>query len=185
MYYRYLFLLLFFVGGVNSVLAAIAVADTLVPQTKEKTALPFPPPPPPPPPRTAAADQYSGFGINYMEPYYLSDDCPDDDFWSKNRCADLALHKVLTAALIYPKAAKEKSLEATAYIRFVVTTEGKMENIELVKLVGEEKMGFEEAALNAVKTVAKTAKWKVAKHKGKYIPMKMVVPIKFGLEEQD
>ncbi|AFC26575.1 TonB family protein [Saprospira grandis str. Lewin] len=120
-----------------------------------------------------------------MDPYYLSDDCPDDDFWSKNRCADLALHKVLTAATIYPKTAKEKSLEATVYIRYTVTVEGKMENIELAKLVGEENMGFEEAALNAVKTVAKTAKWKATKHKGEYIPMKMVVPIKFKLEEQD
>ncbi|WBM74358.1 energy transducer TonB [Saprospira grandis] len=179
MYYRYLFLFLFFVGGVQAAQAEtapqyIVEADTLVPETAEKKDAPLP-------------DELS-FPGHYIEEfsYYLKAHCPEDgSYEERDKCGDLALRDDLISALIYPKAAKEKSLEATVYIRYTVTAEGKMENIELAKLVGEEKMGFEEAALNAVKTVAKTAKWKVAKRNGEYISMQMIAPIKFKLEEQD
>ncbi|EJF55002.1 TonB family protein [Saprospira grandis DSM 2844] len=173
MYYRYLFLFLFFLGGIQATQAAgapqyIVEIDTLVP---------------PPPARPQCLDFIDHEPICC---YYLKEHCQENESdQERKQCGDLALRDDLMSALIYPKAAKEKSLEATVYIRYTVTVEGKMKNIELAKLVGEENMGFEEAALNAVKTVAKTAKWEATKHKGKYIPMKMVVPIKFKLEEQD
>lgn len=171
MYYRYLFLFLFFLGGVQATQAETAPqyvveVDTLVPS-------------PPAQPRCLDIIDYLPIYC-----YYLKEHCQENESdQERKQCGDLALRDDLMSALIYPKAAKEKSLEATVYIRYTVTVEGKMENIELVKLVGEEKMGFEEAALNAVRTVAKTAKWEAAQEFGKKVSMRMVVPIRFKSEK--
>jgi|GEM_PF-2437328 len=173
MFYRYLFLLLFFVGGVHALQAETALQDVV----KTDTLIP-PLPPPPPPAPTEIIDH---------EPkncYYLTENCAEDEsLEERKKCGQLALMKDLAAATIYPKAAKGKNINSVAYIRFVVTAKGKMEKIELIRFKGEEELGLEEAALNAVRTVAKTAKWEAAQEFGKKVSMQMVVPIRFKSEK--
>ena len=189
MYYRYLFLLLFFVGGVQATQAAgapqyIVEADTLVPPPPPPVpAAPvveeMPPPPPPPPPAPAPT-------IDYVPKYcyYLTEECSEDESPEERKtCGQLALMKDLSAATVFPKAAKGKNINSVAYIRFVVTAQGKMENIELLRFMGEEGLGLEGVALNAVKVVAKTAKWEAAEEFGKKVSMRMVVPIRFKSEK--
>ncbi|EJF55003.1 TonB family protein [Saprospira grandis DSM 2844] len=172
MYYRYLFLFLFFLGGIQATQAEtapqyIVEIDTLVP-----------PPPPPLPVPTEIIDHEPKYC------YYLTENCSEDESAEERKtCGQLALMKDLSAATIYPKAAKGKNINSVAYIRFVVTAEGKMENIELIRFKGEEELGFEEAALNAVRTVAKTAKWEAGQEFGKKVSIQMVVPIRFKSEK--
>lgn len=190
MCYRYLFLFLFFLGGIQATQAEGALqyvveVDTLVPPPPPPPVPPAPvveetpPPPPPPPPAPAKI-------IDHLPKYcyYLTEDCSEDESAEERKaCGQQALMKDLAAATIYPKAAKGKNINSVAYIRFVVTAEGKMEKIELIRFMGEEGLGLEEAALNAVRTVAKTAKWEAAQEFGKNVSMQMVVPIRFKSEK--
>jgi TonB family protein len=77
----------------------------------------------------------------------------------------------------YPKEARRKNIEGTVLIRFVVSREGKLEEIELDKGIGS---GCDEVALDCVKKC--TNGWVPAMYKGKPVKSQAILPFAFKLQ---
>lgn len=77
--------------------------------------------------------------------------------------------------LAYPEQAKSAGIEGKVYIQFIVTKDGSLEDVQVVKGIGG---GCDEAAL---KVVEASDKWKAGMQRGQPVQVRMVVPISFKL----
>lgn len=84
--------------------------------------------------------------------------------------------KTLGEELKYPASAKEAGIEGRVFIQFVVTTQGKLDNMQVVKGVNEALDAEAMRAFQALDVV-----WKPGKKDGKDVPTRMVMPISFKL----
>lgn len=73
----------------------------------------------------------------------------------------------------YPESSK---IEGTVYIRFVIDNGGKVTNVEVARGVNE--------ILNetAIEHVKKMPNWTPGKHKGKYVNVEYVIPVRFRIK---
>ncbi|KOY88156.1 hypothetical protein AD998_10930 [bacterium 336/3] len=79
--------------------------------------------------------------------------------------------------LIYPEKAKANKTEGYVYLQFMVNKEGNIEDIRIIKDIGD---GCGEAAVQALKKTTKP--WKPAQNKdGKPVKVKKVIPVNFKL----
>lgn len=87
--------------------------------------------------------------------------------------------EILQKELIYPEKFVKVDIEGMVFLQFVVTQEGKIENIKIIKDLG---YGTGEANVKALEKVAEKYTWKPAKNaQGQAIKIKKVIPIKFKL----
>lgn len=85
-----------------------------------------------------------------------------------------ALYKFLTQNIEYPNRAKDLEVEGKVILRFVIGTDGKVENVELLRGIG---YGCDEEAVRVVKMLKFTPGFQ-----GKNaVKTRMVIPIKFSL----
>lgn len=77
--------------------------------------------------------------------------------------------------LKYPTAAKEAKVQGMVVISFIVTSEGKVENVEVLRGIGS---GCDE---EAVRVISQTGAWTPAKKEGKTVATKMTLPVQFKL----
>ena len=77
--------------------------------------------------------------------------------------------------LKYPTAAKEAKVQGMVAISFIVTAEGKVENVEVLRGIGS---GCDE---EAVRVISQTGAWTPAKKEGKTVATKMTLPVQFKL----
>jgi TonB family protein len=87
-----------------------------------------------------------------------------------------AFAEELGSVLKYPKAAKEKGIQGTVFVEFVVRPDGTMSDYKVVKGLGDE---CDNAALVAV---SKLKPWTPGSHEGKPVAVRFVLPIKFRLD---
>lgn len=79
--------------------------------------------------------------------------------------------------LEYPKSAKENGIEGKVYVQFIIEKNGSISEVKAVK-------GFDDDCNNAAVQVVKAMpNWTGATHKGKKVRQKMVIPIKFALDD--
>ncbi|MFQ5630812.1 MAG: energy transducer TonB, partial [bacterium] len=78
--------------------------------------------------------------------------------------------------LAYPRLARKAGLEALVLVQVLVDAVGNIENVKILKDSGT-KIGFEKAAMNAVKDV----KWKPAMQRDKPVRVAVTIPIRFKL----
>jgi periplasmic protein TonB len=83
--------------------------------------------------------------------------------------------KFLSKNLKYPEKAREKSIEGTVYVQFVVEKDGSLTNIKVKRGIGG---GCDEECLRVVKLMPK---WKPGKQNGKEVRVQYMLPIKFIL----
>ncbi|SFD04730.1 TonB family C-terminal domain-containing protein [Chitinophaga sp. CF118] len=89
-----------------------------------------------------------------------------------------ALGEFLSKNIHYPKAAHEKGVGGTVYIRFVVESDGSVQNI---KSIGQPLgYGLDEEALRVVKLMPN---WEPGKHKGQLVAVEFNLPIKYSLQK--
>jgi len=88
-------------------------------------------------------------------------------------------YEYVDANLKYPKAAKEDSVEGKVFVRFVITKEGKITEVEAIKSIG---YGCDEEAMRIVR---KSSPWKPATQNGTLVKVTMVLPISFRLDNLD
>lgn len=88
---------------------------------------------------------------------------------------DVAKFKFLATHIKYPVEAKEKKIQGTVYVSFVIDEEGTVTEVKVVKGIG---YGCDEEAIRVVKLMPK---WKPAKQKGKPVKIQQSLPIKFSL----
>jgi len=76
----------------------------------------------------------------------------------------------------YPKQARKLGVEGKVYIEFIVNESGKVISSKVIKGIGA---GCDNEALRAFKSYSKA--WIPAKHDGKVVKQKMVLPVTFML----
>lgn len=80
-----------------------------------------------------------------------------------------------TSSIIYPENAKSKGIQGTVHVKFVIDKNGKVTRAEVAKSVDSI---LDKAALEHVVNMPN---WTAGKHKGKYVNVQYVVPIRFRL----
>ena len=78
--------------------------------------------------------------------------------------------------IVYPEEAKEKNIQGTVLISFVIEKNGKITNAKVVRGIGG---GCDEEALRVVNAMPK---WKPGKQNGKNVRVQFALPIKFKLQ---
>ncbi|WP_026967003.1 energy transducer TonB [Algoriphagus terrigena] len=86
-----------------------------------------------------------------------------------------AWYKYLRGNLNYPRQAQRMGIDGTVLVRFVVNTDGGIQDVEVVRQVDP---ALDKAAMDAV---LNSPNWKAARHHGKPVRVRMTIPIKFKL----
>ena len=87
-----------------------------------------------------------------------------------------SFYRTIGENLIYPQEAVANGIEGRVYVQFVVETDGTLSDIKVVKGAGN---GFDEAAMEAIKTTS--GQWEAGRQKGTPVSTRMVMPIMFKL----
>lgn len=83
----------------------------------------------------------------------------------------------LSNELTYPASMEEKGIAAQVFVSFVISEDGKVTNVEVMK----NDSGEEAFSAEALRVVAAMPNWTPGKQEGKPVPVKYVLPIKFQL----
>jgi TonB family protein len=86
--------------------------------------------------------------------------------------------KYIQERVEYPTLEKDNGIEGKVIVRFVVNTNGDLENFEIVKGVPDGK-GLEQEAIRVIKNMPR---WKTAKNDGHSVSQYMTIPINFTLQ---
>ncbi len=133
------------------------------PPIKSSVAVHPPPPPPPPPP--SPSDK-----LAYQDPVFtVVEDMPQFPGGESSRV------KYMMENLKYPEAAKEKGLQGTVYVSFVVEKNGSVGNVKVIRGIGG---GCDEEAFRVVKAMPK---WTSGKQNGEPVRVLFNLPIQFKL----
>lgn len=89
------------------------------------------------------------------------------------------LYQDLSKEIKYSDEAKSKGIEGRVYVQFVVDTDGKLNNIEVVRGLG---YGLDEVALTAIKEVKA---FEPAMQRGKTVKQRIILPINFSLNNTE
>lgn len=103
----------------------------------------------------------------------------------KNQCAQRALLSFVNQNINYPFEARDKNVEGTVYVSFVVEKDGYISNAKLLKDIGSGCGDEAMRVLNGMNGAMKEARlaWAPGKSKGKPVRTLVSLPIKFKLEE--
>lgn len=86
-----------------------------------------------------------------------------------------AWYAYLRANLTYPKQPQRMGIEGTVFLRFVINTDGSIQDVEVVRSVDPL---LDKAAMEVIQN---SPKWKSALHHGRPVRSRMTIPIKFKL----
>ena len=89
-----------------------------------------------------------------------------------------ALKTHIYSNLEYPANAKKQGIEGEVYVKFLIDTDGKVKEVEVVR---SSYQGFEEAAR---KVIREMPDWKPGKQRGKPVRVYHVIPIKFSTDKK-
>ncbi len=99
----------------------------------------------------------------------------------KEDCAKNKMLEYIYKNLKYPHEAIKAGLEGQCVVRFIVNTDGNIENIKIVRDIGG---GCGQAVLNVISGMNEMeAKWISGKQGGKLVKVLYTLPIKFKLED--
>lgn len=86
------------------------------------------------------------------------------------------MYEYLGSELVYPREAKENSIEGRVFVKFVVNKEGEVGDFEILKGIGS---GCEDEAIRVLKSMPS---WNPGKQDGKPVNVYFTMPILFKLE---
>lgn len=88
----------------------------------------------------------------------------------------LEFRKFIAKNVKYPKEARKAGVSGKVYVQFIVTKEGNVEDVTVIRGVNK--------ALNeeAVRVVSALPKWKPGLQKGKAVNVQYTIPINFALQ---
>jgi periplasmic protein TonB len=131
-----------------------------------------PPPPPPPPPPTSNITPPSPPALENSsndKVYKIVEEMPSYPG------GDEARIKFLVDNFVYPTSAKEKGIQGTVYVTFIVGEDGAVSNVKVLRGIGG---GCDEEAVRIMKMMPK---WNPGKQDGKNVSVQYNLPIKFKL----
>ncbi len=101
----------------------------------------------------------------------------------KTDCANHKLMEFIGANLRYPEDAKKAGIEGTAIVRFIISKEGALENIEVVRSISP---GIEAEVARVMNLMnEKGLRWRPGHKDGKAVNVEFVLPVKFALQPGD
>lgn len=86
-----------------------------------------------------------------------------------------AWYKYLRSNLTYPKQAQRMEIQGTVLVRFVINTDGTVQDVEVVRSIDPT---LDKAAVDVI---LNSPAWKAAMHHGRPVRTRMTMPIKFKL----
>ena len=87
------------------------------------------------------------------------------------------LNEYISKNIIYPKQAREQSIEGKVIAQFVIDKDGRISQAEVIKKAG---FGLDEEAIRIINSMPN---WKPAKQNGKAVTLRYTLPINFKLTE--
>jgi TonB family protein len=100
---------------------------------------------------------------------------------SIRRCSEMKLFSLLSSNIRYPAEAREKNVQGTTVVSFIVETTGQMSNYKLLKDIGS---GCGDEAMRVLKALDQIGlRWKPAQIQGKPVRMRQSLPLRFRLTE--
>lgn len=100
---------------------------------------------------------------------------------SIRRCAEIQLLTLLSQNIRYPEPAREKNIQGTVVVSFVVEPNGRMTYFKLLKDIG---YGCGEEAMRVLKALDTIGlRWQPAQRGGNAVRMRQSVPLRFKLQE--
>jgi TonB family protein len=87
-----------------------------------------------------------------------------------------ALFEEIAGNIVYPQQARQKGIEGSVFVEFVVVEDGSISDIKALKGIGG---GCDEAAVRSVRS--STIKWTPGKVNGEIVKQRMVLPVSFKL----
>ena len=92
---------------------------------------------------------------------------------------EIAVLKFIADNVVYPEEAKAKDIEGTVYVKFVINSEGKVQDVETLR--GVDPLLDQEA----IKVIESMPEWIPGRQSGKPVNVRMQVPIKFQLAKEN
>ncbi len=87
-----------------------------------------------------------------------------------------AMMKFIQKKIRYPRAPQAMGIDGTVYVRFVVNGDGSVSDVRVIRGV------HRDYDREAVRVVSMLPAWKGGKHRGRPVPVRMVLPIRFNIE---
>lgn len=97
----------------------------------------------------------------------------------KRDCSNKNLVRFISNQLVYPAAAREKGIQGTVYVSFVVNENGEVSDPEIIRDIGE---GCGAAAIDIVKSMPR---WEPAINKGQKVRVKLNLPVRFYFKNDE
>ncbi len=112
-------------------------------------------------------------------PYFTG--CESENFTpeEKRSCSDKNLIRFIANQLEYPAIAKEKEIEGTVYVSFVVDESGNVISPKLIRDIGGD------CGAAALEILRMMPRWEPAIHEGKKVKVELRLPIQYSLKNQE
>lgn len=154
----------------------MAVTDAPIAEPVKRTAAP-PPPPPPPPPAPAVEEIFKV--VEEMPRFPGCEDIGGGKA-EKAACAQEKMLEFIYSNIEYPTFARENNVSGTVVVRFVVNTQGEVDQIEVLRDIGA---GCGEEAMRVVKLMnTLPERWTPGKQRGVPVNVYFTLPVKFILK---
>lgn len=135
------------------------------------------PPPPPPPPKK---EEKKIFRRAEQMPRFPGCEDMDGSNDDKYQCAQQKLLEFVYSNIKYPTIAKETQTEGTVYAQFVVTDEGEIQDVKILRDPGAGLGDEAKRVVEKMKTLPQ--KWTPGRQRGKPVSVMFNLPVKFQLE---
>lgn len=153
-----------------------AILNAPVASNKPPTG-PVAPPPPPPLPKKEEPEEI--FKVVEVMPRFPGCEDLGGSTIEKKECADRKLMEFIYSNIQYPLVARENNIEGTVVVRFVVNTDGRVGNIEVIRDIGG---GCGEEAIRIVNLMNEMPEtWQPGMQQGRPVRVLFNLPIKFKL----
>ena len=118
--------------------------------------------------------------FEFVEEFPLFPGCAELDvsYDEKKRCSDNEMRKFLMQKMVYSKEAREMGLEEKVFVRFVINTHGKIEQIELNQGAAAP---LKEMVRTAVESMNELPPWTPGYQRGKAVAVRLMMPIRIRL----
>jgi len=104
------------------------------------------------------------------------------DVQERSACATQKLYEFIYSNIKYPKEDRDKNIEGTVIVQFVIGADGSISGIEIIRGPSE---GLNNEAIRVMNAMAAMPeKWTPARDGGKAVAMKFTLPIKFKLQDE-
>lgn len=112
-------------------------------------------------------------------PYFTGCTNNNETQAEKRDCSNKNLVRFISNQLIYPTAAKEKGVQGTVYVSFIVNERGEVNSPEIIRDIGE---GCGAAAIDIVKSMPR---WEPAVNDDQKVSVKLNLPVRFYFKNDE